>query len=323
MNDTPPQSSLHLVDPALRPLLEAFPTIEFSMDMLPLIRGTPFSMLPDPEAEAAVDLDVVAIPGPPGAPTVGVRLYTPKSRQGVLPCLLHIHGGGYVVGTAAAQDPVHRRLALDAGCIIVSVEYRLAPETKFPGSVEDCYAALRWITAQATPLGLDPKRIGVIGESAGGGLAAALALLVRDRGELSLAFQHLVYPMLDDRTVTSTEPHPFAGEYIWTPHNNAFGWSCLLDVPPGAPGVSPYAAAARAADLSGLPPAFISTGALDLFIDEDVDYARRLSRAGVPVELHVYPGAIHAFDLAPDVEIADTARRDSLAALKRALHRTG
>jgi acetyl esterase/lipase len=158
-----------------------------------------------------------------------------------------------------------------------------------------------------------------MGESAGGGLAAALALLARDRREHSLAFQHLIYPMLDDRTCVAKNPHLFAGEFLWTAHNNAFGWSALLGAAPGSANVSPYAAAARADDLSGLPPTFISTGALDLFLEEDMEYARRLIRQGVPVELHVYPGAYHAFDFLTNARIAAAARRDSLAALRRFL----
>jgi triacylglycerol lipase len=148
-------------------------------------------------------------------------------------------------------------------------------------------------------------------------------LLARDRGEYALAFQHLTYPMLDDRTCVMAEPHPYAGEFIWTAHNNAFGWSSLLGVPPGSSGVSPYAAAARAENLAGLPPAFISVGTLDLFLEEDIDYARRLVRHGVPVELHVYPGAYHAFNIAPDAKVAQDARRDSLSALQRALRPPG
>jgi acetyl esterase/lipase len=147
-----------------------------------------------------------------------------------------------------------------------------------------------------------------------------LALLARDRGEYPLAFQHLIYPMLDDRTCVSADPHPYTGEYIWTPHNNSFGWSALLNAPPGSDGVSTYAAPARALDLSGLPKTFISTGALDLFLEEDIEYARRLMRHGVPVELHVYPGAYHAFDLALDARVAADAKRDSCSALQRALH---
>ena len=203
--------------------------------------------------------------------------------------------------------------------MIVSVDYRLAPETRFPGALEDCYAALTWSFAQAATLGIDAARLGVMGESAGGGLAASLALLARDRREHALAFQHLIYPMLDDRTCIRTDPHPYAGEILWTPHNNAFGWSSLLGVAPGSDNVSPYAAPARAQNLAGLPRTFISTGALDLFLEEDLDYARRLTRHGVPVELHVYPGAYHGFDLVPGTHIGQIASRDSLAALRYAL----
>lgn len=160
-----------------------------------------------------------------------------------------------------------------------------------------------------------------MGESAGGGLAAALALLARDRGDYALAFQHLIYPMIDDRTCVSDDPNPVTGEFIWTRHNNHFGWSALLGEAPGGPDISPYAAAARAKDLAGLPATFISTPTLDLFVDEDIAYARRLMRAGVPVELHVYPGGFHGFDYAPDSSrLAANARRDSRAALRRALH---
>ncbi len=158
-----------------------------------------------------------------------------------------------------------------------------------------------------------------MGESAGGGLAAALALLARDRREHVLSFEHLIYPMLDDRTCVIPHPHPYAGEFVWTPQSNAFGWASVLGVAPGSLHVSQYAAAARAEDLSGLPPTFISTGALDLFLEEDIEYARRLTRAGVPVELHVYPGAYHGFDILSQSSVSAQANRDSLAALRRAL----
>jgi triacylglycerol lipase len=159
-----------------------------------------------------------------------------------------------------------------------------------------------------------------MGESAGGGLAAALALLARDRGEYQLAFQHLIYPMLDDRTCVAANPNPVAGEFIWTAHNNRFGWSALLGCEPGGANVSPYAAAARATDLSGLPPAFISCPTLDLFIDENIAYAARLLHAGVPVELHVYPGGFHGFDIfGGAAPISIHARADSRRALDRFL----
>jgi triacylglycerol lipase len=309
-----------LVDPDLAPLLELFPTVEFSTELLPMIRAREFPVESDPEVAARVAMETRTVPGPEAAPEVSVRIYTPREGGILRPCILHIHGGGFVVGSVAMMDPIHRALALEVNCVIVSVEYRLAPETPFPGAIEDCYAALAWLFKEAPRLGVDSNRIGVMGESAGGGLAAALALLARDRREYRLAFQHLIYPMLDDRTCVSTDPHPYAGEFIWTPHNNSFGWSALLNAPPGSPGTSMYAAPARAEDLSGLPKAFISTGALDLFLEEDMEYARRLIRHGVPVEMHIYPGAYHAFDLAVDARVAEQARMDSDSALRRALH---
>jgi triacylglycerol lipase len=225
-----------------------------------------------------------------------------------------------VSGAVEAMTGPHQAMALKLGCAVFAVDYRLAPETKFPGAVEDCYTALGHLAANAQALGLDIVRLGVMGESAGGGLAAALALLARDRGEHRLAFQHLIYPMLDDRTC-ALEPsaHPFTGEFVWTRQNNRYGWTALLGVEPGSEGVSPYAAPARAETLAGLPPTFISTGALDLFADEDLLYARRLLKDGVTTELHVYPGAFHAFDFLPGPDVSRRARRDSMAALGRAL----
>jgi triacylglycerol lipase len=317
-------NSKHLVDPALLRLLDFFPPLELNDDILPAIRGRGSPAPVDDggdgrEVDAAVGVGMRTIPGPDGAAEVGVVIHTPRGMQQPLPCVVHIHGGGFVLGSAAAMQVVHRKLAAAAGCVIVSVDYRLAPETRFPGAIEDCYAALAWVHREAAALGVDPARIGVMGESAGGCLAAALALLARDRREYAVAFQHLIYPMLDDRTCVHADPQPYAGEFLWTPLNNRFGWSSVLGVPPGSAGVSPYAAPARAGDLAGLPPAFISCGALDLLIEEDLEYARRLMRSGVPVELHVYPGAFHGFDLSPDAPVAMDARRDSLAALRRSL----
>jgi triacylglycerol lipase len=315
-----PTDTRRLVDPELLTLLDAWPQVALTEAMLPAVRGA--DRLPAPELDAAsraVELSRRTAPGPDGAPDVGVLVYRPTGA-GPFPCIFHIHGGGYVIGAVDGQEAQHRGMVARLGCVIVTVDYRLAPETRFPGAIEDCYAALAWTFANAAGLGVDPARIGVMGESAGGGLAAALALLVRDRGEYALAFQHLIYPMLDDRTVTHTDPHPHTGEFIWTPHNNHFGWAALLGVEPGSDGVSPYAAAARAEDLTGLPPSFISTGSLDLFLEEDLEYARRLLRAGVATELHVYPGGYHGFDFDPAASVAQQARRDSFAALHRFLN---
>lgn len=307
--------SMHLVDPGLRPLLDIFPTTTLTHENLSEMRARQMP-LPDPEIEG-VTLEHRIVPGPAGAPDIGVHIYRPENVSGNLPCIYHIHGGGYVGGAAKDLAGLHRPIVAELGCVIVSVDYRLAPETIFPGAIEDCYAGLVWTIANASELGVDITRIGVMGESAGGGLAAALALLARDRGEYKLAFQHLIYPMIDDRTCTRSDPHPHAGEFIWNAHNNHFGWSALLGQKPGGDNVSPYAAAARATNLTGLPPSYISTGALDLFLEEDMEYARRLLRAGVPTEFHIYPGAFHGFDLMPGVAVSEASRRDSMSALAR------
>ena len=308
--------SLHLVDLTLRPLLEMVPQISLTADILPAMRDRP-SMLP-PADESLATRERHTGPGPAGAPDIDLHVFRPVGVTGVLPCIYHIHGGGYVMGKVSDYDPLIRPLVADLQCVVVSVEYRLAPETNFPGPIEDCYAGLAWTIAHADRLGIDPARLGVMGQSAGGGYAAALALMVRDRGDHALAFQHLIYPMLDDRSCTAP-PHPYAGEFIWTAQSNRFGWTALLGHAPGGDDVSPYAAPARATDLGNLPPAYIATGALDLFVEEDIDYATRLIRSGVPVELHVYPGGYHAFDIFADGPVSQQARRDSHEALRRAL----
>jgi acetyl esterase/lipase len=311
----------HLVDPELLDLLTLIPTVSLNAEILPAIRANGITFPSDPQAVDAVKLTERKVKGPADAPDVGLLIYTPRSASDKLPCIFHIHGGGYVRGSPSELSGVHLKLALDANAVVVSVDYRLAPETRFPGAIEDCYAALSWVFLNADDLGIDARRVGVMGESAGGGLAAALALLVRDRGEHTLHFQHLIYPMLDDRTCVTSDPHPHTGHFIWTQKSNTFGWESLLGVLPGSSNVSSYAAPAREDNLAGLPPTYIATGGLDLFLEEDMEYARRLMRHGVIVELHVYPGAYHVFNVAPYAHVAVNARRDSLVALKRALHR--
>jgi triacylglycerol lipase len=313
-------SSRHLVDPELWPGLEMMPTLGFSQEMLAPTRAAMATMMAG--RSAAEHPEIVSaerrIAGPDGNEIL-LMIHTPRAASGALPAVLHIHGGGYVIGSAAMSVQSNQRMAADAGCVVVSVDYRLAPETRHPGPVEDCWAALRWLHDQPDELGIDPARIAVMGESAGGGLAAALALMARDRGGAPIAHQHLIYPMIDDRTGAG-DRHPYTGEFVWTPESNRFGWTSLLGPEAGGETVADYGAAARAEDLSGLPPTYLAVGALDLFVDEDIDYARRLIRAGVPTELHVYPGAFHGFDIAIDATVTKTAYRTSLAALRRALH---
>ncbi len=313
----------HLVDPELAPMLEMFPTFEFTPEALPAIRTNFAEMMAQAAAMAPdfPDIEVTErrIPGPAGAPDVRVLVYLPKSAPRPMPALLWIHGGGYIIGSPEGEDMGVKVIVSQVGCAAVSVDYRLAPETPHPGPVEDCYAALKWLYTHADELGVDDRRLAIGGGSAGGGLAAALGLLTRDRGEIPLAYQLLVYPMLDDRTVTTADPHPHTGEFVWTPQANRFGWASLLGREPGGADVSPYAAAARETNLAGLPPTYIGVGALDLFLDEDLDYARRLLRAGVPTELHVYPGAFHGFNLLPTAWMSQAHDQSFMAALRRAL----
>jgi len=230
-----------------------------------------------------------------------------------------IHGGGYVLGNNTMDDPFFDALCPKLGFVGVSVEYRLAPETPYPGPLDDCYLGLQWTFAHAEELGIDTGTVGVMGVSAGGGLAAALALLVRDRGEMQLAFQLLDQPMLDDRQIT---PSSIEDDIpVWSRASNTFGWKAYLGDLYGTDTIPPTAAPTRATDLAGLPPALVTVGAVDGFRDEDADYALRLNQAGVPCELHVYPGACHGFNLiAPDAAVTKQNRRDTEAWLRRHLH---
>ncbi|GGF48168.1 esterase [Marmoricola endophyticus] len=315
--------SRHLVDPELLPvldlLIETSPPGGVSADNLAATREQREAMVaatPVPEGSTTRVERVSAPAYVEGDPEVSALVYHPAEPSGA--ALLHVHGGGYVMGSAQMADLTNRAIAEQVGMLVVSVDYRLAPEHPHPAPVEDCYAGLVWLAENAEELGVDPARIGVKGESAGGGLAAALALLARDRGGPGLAFQHLVYPMLDDRTPGGDDAQPYAGEYVWTTVNNRFGWESLLGGQVGAPDTSPYAVPARAADLAGLPPTYLATGSIDLFVEEDLDYARRLLRAGVPTEVHVYPGAFHAFQAAEHAEVTARFHRDSMDALRRA-----
>ncbi len=311
--------SRHLVDPQLVAALDLFAPLDLDPMRIGEMRAMfTATMAPlESYARPTVHIETRRVPGPEGAPDVPVTLYRPAGARGPLPVLLHIHGGGYLFGSAARSGPGSVRTADELGCVVVSVDYRLAPETRAPGALEDCYAVLAWLHREADALGVDAARIAVGGESAGGGLAAALALLARDRGDYALCFQLLVYPMLDDRTCARPPANPHVGAFVWTPAANDMGWRCYLGAEPGSAGISPYAAPARATDLAGLPPAYLCVGALDLFLEEDMDYAARLLAAGVPTELHVLPGAYHAFETAAEADVAirsQAERRRALAA---------
>ena len=258
------------------------------------------------------------IPGAKGDPDVRVKIYEPKARGKILPGLLFIHGGGFIGGSADSMDAKCRVMSEEIDCVIVNVEYRLAPEHPYPAAPEDCYAALEWFFGRAGELGVDPSRIGVYGGSAGGGLAIALTLLARDRKGPPIRFQMANYPMIDDRSVTAY-CNEITDERVWNKAQTQFGWACYLGENPGE--ISPYAAPARAKDLSGLPPAYSCVGELDPFRDETIAYVSRLAQAGVPVEFHLYPGCFHGFQgIVPYAEVSKRSLREQFDVLKRALH---
>ncbi|OYX64516.1 MAG: hypothetical protein B7Y89_02600 [Novosphingobium sp. 32-60-15] len=314
----------HLVDPALLPLIDSMPPMVLSDASLPMIRAAlPAMIKAVPLPDLPVAVSEVMVPSGEDDRAVRCLQFRPEAVAGSapVPVILHMHGGGHVLGMPEMNAGTLMQWADALGCLIVSVDYRLSPETRFPGAIEDCYAVLGWLHNHAAALGVDRNRIAVSGESAGGALAAGLALLARDRGEYAIAFQHLEQPRLDDRTATSATPNPHTGEFVWTRQSSHFCWIAQLGKEPGGDDTSPYAAPARAADLAGLPAAFIAVGTLDLFVDECLDYAHRLIRAGVPTELHVYPGCMHGFGMARDSAPARRAQADNLAALRAAFSR--
>lgn len=309
-----------LIDLELLSALEAAPTFVFDDENLANTRSQfkeTMTSVPLPP-ENGVTVSEHFVPGPDGAPDVRVIIYSPPGAAAPRPALLYIHGGGYVVGLPEMSHARNYDLSADLCCVIVSVDYRLPPENPHPAPVEDCYAVLKWLHSHATSLGVDPAKIAIGGESAGGGLSAALALLARDRKEVPVVFQWLIYPMLDDRTCIRA-PSPLADVFNWTYESNIYGWTALLGRAPGSADISPYASAARAESLAGLPPAFIGVGALDLFFDENLAYANRLARAAVSTELHVYPGAYHGFDvMSPNAAVSKQFERDMREALRKA-----
>jgi acetyl esterase/lipase len=316
-------STRHLVDPELSPALDQPAPSVRTLEALHARRDALPGLLPPPSCYARPDVMMQRCLISRGADDseVALCLYRPLRGRSPLPAFLHMHGGGYIFGNAQMCGPGNVRTAAEVECLVVSVDYRLAPETKAPGALEDCYAALRWLYQNADNLGIDAARIAVGGESAGGGLAAALTLLARDRGEYPIRFQLLSAPMLDDRTVIADNVDPHVGEFVWGRRENEFAWRAFLDEEPGASSVSAYAAPGRAGDLRGLPPAYIDVGALDLFRDEDVRYALALLRGGVSTELRVIAGAYHGFERVVSAQVSLAAQRERRDALRRAFAR--
>ena len=311
-----------LLDPETAAVLATIPGLgTLDDELLPRIRRQRQKLAQADQARLSDRVERVdhVVPGRHGQPDVTVRVHRPVGAGGARPCVYWMHGGGFVLGTYLNDDLRFDDWCVRFDCVGVSVEYRLAPETPYPGPLEDAYTGLAWVHANATALGVDPDRIGLAGASAGAGLAAGVALAARDRGEVPVAFQFLIYPMLDDRMINPSTQWPVP---VWNPGSNRYGWKSYLGELFDTEDVPSYAAPARATDLAGLPSTYILVGTLDAFLDEDIVYAQRLNHAGVPAELHVYPGAPHGFELfAPDTALARRATADAEGWLAHTLTR--
>lgn len=268
-----------------------------------------------------VHCKTLRIPSPSGVGAMQLRTYRPAKPAKRRSCVFHVHGGGQIAGTPLMDDPILVPWVRELQCVATSIDYRLAPEHPAPAGAEDCYAALCWIHDHPDLLGIDPTRIMLAGMSGGGGIAATTALMARDRGEPKLRFLLLACPMLDDRGKTPSSQ----GEWLlWTKELNRFAWDAILVGRTGSVSVRAYQAAARAENLCGLPPTYIDVGALEVFRDECVEFARSLLVAEVSTELHVYPGCFHGFDLfSPNAPISRLAAANRIAALRRAMHSSG
>jgi acetyl esterase/lipase len=310
-------------DPAFLALLPSLPTIADLGDpkVLAQMRGPRPEIFgtPPPDRDDVTKRDRT-VPGRKGDPDVPIRIYTPRApSRGARGCVVEIHGGGFIMGDVAMMDPWCQAVAALCDAVVVSVEYRLAPEHPFPAGIEDCHAALSWTAAHAGELGVDPARIAIAGQSAGGGLAAGTALLARDRGGPKLCFQLLEIPELDDRLETASM-RAFTDTPLWNRPNAVWSWRYYLGESCGGD-VSPYAAPARAKDLSNLPPAYVSTMEFDPLRDEGIDYALRMLQAGVQVELHSFPGTFHGSMVVTTAEVSQRSLGEALGALSRALRK--
>jgi acetyl esterase/lipase len=306
------------LDPELRVVVEQIPALDLTD--IPAARASLAELYaqintggPNPRVRHS---DHMA-PGREGNPDVMVRVFRPvAAASSPLPCLYWTQGGGYVLTAPDMDDQFCQEIVDRHECVVVSVDWRRAPEHPFPAPAEDCYAGLAWTVSNADELGIDPSRIVIGGHSSGGGSTAGLALLVRDRGEFTVAHQLLIYPMLDDTNSTPFS-HLVTDPQVWNRTSNEIGWRGYLGDTYGTEDVSPYAAPTRMENLAGLPPATVLTGELDLFVDEDIDYAQRLMRAGVPTELHVYRAAHHGFDrMVPQAKVSQRFIADRDAALQ-------
>ena len=291
------------VDPELAVELRKYPPIETpNAQNLATMRAADKNSLVMSEPELRPRK--MTIPGPTQVGDVTVLVVDPKPDQRNRPAVIYIHGGGFIVGHADTNLRLLQKAARATGALTVSVDYSLAPEARFPVAMEQSYATLAWLHRNSARLGIDPTRIAVMGDSAGGAHAASLTIAARDRGEFPIAYQCLIYPALDDRTGSTHQMPLSMGHFLATPEYVRFAWSALLGRPAGSPSPPRGSVPARVKDLSGLPPAFIGVGSIDLLCDEGIEYARRLALTGISTELFIVPGAYHGFDIvAPNAKL--------------------
>ncbi|WP_404900437.1 alpha/beta hydrolase [Priestia filamentosa] len=308
------------VDPALLPGLKMFQDLDLRPENLQAIRESMPQLGPPAIVDESLSLTDKNIVGPDNNP-LQLRIYRPKFANEALPILLWIHGGGYILGSHDGNDDLCMKFVKEANCVVVSVNYRLAPEHPYPAPLEDCYAALKWIADNAKSLNIDSDRIGVAGESAGGGLTAALSLLARDRNYPSIWFQMPLYPMIDDRNNTPSSNEIKEG-LVWNQKTNEAGWKMYLGELYKTGNIPVYAAPARAEDYRNLPYTYTCVGQLDPFRSETLTYVSKLAEAGVDVEFHLYPGAYHGFEgITPDADVSIRARNEYIRAVKNGFER--
>ena len=310
-----------MIDPELAALVDVLPVIE--LDDMQVARDAFEQLIASFNADIpgieSLEIEDRLVPGHEGDPDVPVRIYRPKEpHTPPVPGILQIHGGGFVIGSVQTEHAGAALMAIDTGAVVVSVDYRLAPEHPYPAGVHDCYAALTFLHAEAGALRVDTSRLAVVGASAGGGLAAATTLLARDRGGPPLCFQMLHIPELDDRLETPSM-QSFVDSPVWNRPLAEISWQAYLGDLHGAADVPVYAAPARAADLSGLPPAYVSTAENDPLRDEGIIYAMRLLQAGVSTELHQFPGTFHGSAMVTSAAVSKRARLEANAVLRRGL----
>lgn len=303
--------------PELRSVLAQFPGFQLGGNV-----ESSRSMLSNPPVEKSEHVSTTSRMIPGAAGEMLAKIYEPAERTGAkLPAMLWIHGGGYVLGHPDMDDVLCERFVQAAKCVVVSVDYRLAPEHPYPAAIDDCYAGLIWMTDEAESLGIDVDRVAIAGASGGGGLTAALALMARDKGGPALIFQMPLYPMIDNRNMTASSHEITADNATWNRTNNLEAWSMYLGEGTDDSELSPYAVPSRADSLAGLPPTYTCVGQLDLFRDETIEYVTRLAQAGIDVEFHLYPGCFHCFEVfVPEAEVSQRASQSYVDAMARALN---